>query len=64
MTVATLVVCFTPIGEFFAQFYIKDLSEDMWILYLITTVCGAILFILLKWLFDLFIKKYEERKKS
>ena len=64
MTVATLVVCFTPLGEFFAQFYISYLVKELWILYVVAVLCGAVLFIVLKWLFDLFIKKYEERKKN
>ena len=64
MTVATIVVCFTPLGEFFAHFYINYLNKELWILYAVAVVCGAVLFITLKWLFDLFIKKYEERKKN
>ncbi len=64
MTVATIVVCFTPLGEFFAHFYINYLNKELWILYAVSVVCGAVLFITLKWLFDLFIKKYEERKKN
>ncbi|MBE6143678.1 MAG: HAD family hydrolase [Erysipelotrichaceae bacterium] len=64
MTVATLAVCFTPIGEFFAHFYIKQLEPKAWLLYGIVTICGVILFLGSKFLFDHFIKKHEERKKN
>ena len=64
MTIATLVVCFTPLGEFFAHYYLSLLNKDLWILYVVATICGALLFILSKKVFDLFIKKYEERKKN
>lgn len=64
MTLATLTVCFTPLGKGFAHFYINDLSINQWLLYGITLICGAILFLGSKFLFDFFIKKHEKRKKN
>lgn len=64
MTIATLTVCFTPLGKGFAHFYIDTLTSAQWLLYVITVICGAILFIGSKMLFDLLIKKYEKRKKN
>ena len=64
MTVATLTVCFTPLGEGFAHFYINKLIIQQWMLYGIALICGVIIFIGSKKLFDIFIKKYEKRKKN
>ena len=64
MTVATIVVCFTPLGKFFAGFHIDAMNPMWWSVYAITTICGIIFFLISKFLFDLVIKKYEERKKN
>ena len=64
MTIATLCVCFTKIGEFFANFFISELDSRAWMLYVMTTICGVILFIGSKLLFGLIIKKHEQRKKN
>ena len=64
MAIATLTVCFTPLGKGFAHYYIDGLTGPQWLLYVIVLIFGAILFIGSKFLFDLFIKKHEKRKKN
>lgn len=64
MTIGVFGVIFTPIGEFFAHYYIKDLSPSHWLLYGIVLTCGIVIFVTSKLLFDHFIKKHEKSKKN